>query len=83
MGCWSGAGFQIVGDAAGELTYMRKGGGISSSCETTARHTYTVVSPNVELLPIHEHGIGYSRMISIQRQEQLRPIKIIYDCVKY
>ena len=84
MGCWSGAGFQIVGDAAGELTYMRKGGGISSSCETTARHTYTVVSPNVELLPIHEHGIGYNDcMIPKSRQAQLRPIKIIYDCVKY
>ena len=83
MGCWSGAGFQVAGDAAGKLNYMRKRGGTTSSCETTTRHTYTVVSPNVDTLQRTEHGFGYNEdMISISRQARLRPIKIIYDCVR-
>lgn len=80
MGRWSGSGFQVVGDGSGNLTYMRKKGGIISSCGQLTKHQYKIMYPVVKRLPINEHGIGYNDMITKVYQERLRPIVIIYDC---
>ena len=82
MGAWSGAGFQIAGDASGNLTYMRKQGGASSVCGELTKRKYLVNSLTVDSLQISEHGFGYNPMITTSYQERLIPIKIFYDCIQ-
>jgi len=83
MGSWSGAGFQIIGDNSGMMTYMRKKNGLNSFCGISVQKTHDKNHPSTDPTPITEYDIGYQPMIiPPQNIITLRTIKIIYDCIK-
>jgi len=75
MGAWTGGGFQIVGDDAGKLTYMRKVSGQNSACrETTTKNhvTYTL-----------DANQTYNSDISTLIKSQCLTIPVITDSIKF
>lgn len=83
IGSWSGGGFQTIGDNSGMLTYLRKKGGQNSLCEISNEHYYDTSQPDDVPLPILEYSTKYYRIKYVQYQEDLRNIKLIYDCIEY